>query len=217
MHRFHSSTAVRFFAVCLCVASGGVLPACSGASGSDIEAENQASDEDIVDIQSAVTGSITYTLVRASKPTADQEDAYSRITTAMNAAVKMYNGQTSLSRSITVQYVPSVATADGNMNGTIRFGSNRGYMTQRTAMHEIGHVMGVGQSATYRSLVVNGVFTGKNATALLRSMVGESSTSTLRADSQHFWPYGLNYESEWSTVNGQREARIVAAMKQDGI
>jgi hypothetical protein len=64
-------------------------------------------------------------------------------------------------------------------------------MTQHTAM-------GVGQSTRYKALVVNGKFTGS-------------------ADSQHFWPYGLNYESEWSTVNGPRQARIVAAMKLDGI
>jgi hypothetical protein len=162
-------------------------------------------------------GNVTYTLVKVANPNADQRDAYTRITNAMNAAVAMYNGQANLTRHVTVHYVPSVPTADGNINGTIRFGSNRTYMTQCTAMHEIGHTMGVGTSARYRQLVVNGIFTGANATRMLRSMVGESPTAVLHADGHSFWPYGLNYNSEWSTVNGQRHARIVGAMKVDGI
>jgi hypothetical protein len=194
----------------------GFAPACANDETDPYLSEEEAT-ADVAESHSALTGNITYVLQRSSNPTADELDAYTRITNAMNAAVTMYNGQTTLSRQITVQYVPSVATADGNMNGNIRFGSNRSYMTQRTAMHEIGHVMGVGQSTRYKTLVVNGKFTGSNALAMLRSMVGESPTSELKADSQHFWPYGLNYESEWSTVNGQRQARIVAAMKLDGI
>lgn len=194
----------------------GFAPACANDELDSYQAEDEAA-ADVAVSQSALTGSMTYVLQRSSNPTADELDAYAKITAAMNAAVTMYNGQTTLSRQINVQYVPSVATADGNMNGTIRFGSNRSYMTQRTAMHEIGHVMGVGQSTRYKALVVNGKFVGSNALAMLRSMVGESSTSELKADQQHFWPYGLNYESEWSTVNGQRQARIVAAMKLDGI
>jgi len=162
-------------------------------------------------------GSITYTIVKVSNPTADQTDAYAKIKVAMDAAVAMYNNQTSLSRALTVQYVPSVATADGNSNGNIRFGSNRSYMTQCTAMHEIAHTFGVGTSSKWSSLMVNGVWIGAKATAMIRSMVGETSTSVIHGDSQHFWPYGLNYNSEWSTVNGQRNARIVAAMKADGL
>jgi hypothetical protein len=162
-------------------------------------------------------GTITYTIVKVSNPTADQADAYAKIKVAMDAAVAMYNNQTSLSRALTVQYVPSVATADGNINGNIRLGSNRSYMTQCTAMHEIAHTFGVGTSSKWSSLMVNGVWIGAKATAMIRSMVGETSTSVIHGDSQHFWPYGLNYNSEWTTVNGQRNARIVAAMKADGL
>jgi hypothetical protein len=195
----------------------GITSACASDTTETDSAQNDATEEIVAQSQSALTGNLTYALVRSANPTADENDAYGRIKTAMDAAVAMYNGQTTLSRQITVQYVPSVGTADGNMNGTIRFGSNRSYMTQRTAMHEISHVMGVGQSARYKALVVNGKYTGSNALETLRAMVGESSSSVLKADQQHFWPYGLNYESEWSTVNGQRNARIVAAMKRDGI
>jgi hypothetical protein len=161
---------------------------------------------------------LTWYLVRVSNPSADQTDAYNRITAAMNAAVTMYNQQTTYcSGNLRVEYNTGVPTADGNVNGTIRFGANRSYMTQRTAMHEIAHTQGVGTTARWTQLVVNGKYTGAYGLAMLRSMVGESPTSTLSADGHSFWPYGLNYESEWSTVNGQRNARLVGAMQRDGI
>jgi hypothetical protein len=166
----------------------------------------------------ATNATITWYLVRATNPTADQTDAYNRITSAMNAAVTMYNGQTTYcSGNLRVEYNTGVATADGSSNGTIRFGANRAYMTQRCAMHEIAHTQGIGTTTRWTQLVVNGKYTGAYALAMLRSMVGESPTSTLSADGHSFWPYGLNYESEWSTVNGQRNARIVGAMQRDGV
>jgi hypothetical protein len=178
------------------------------------EISSSVSDSQVSKIKSS---GLTYTLVQASSPTDDQLDAYTRITAAMDAAVAMYNDQTSVTKAITVYYDTSVSTADGNINGTIRFGSNRSYMTQCTAMHEISHTLGVGTSSAYKALVVNGQYTGTNALIMLRSMVGESSSSVLYSDGTHFWPYGLNYNSEWSTVTGQRHARIVGAMKVDGI
>src|SRR5262245_48282748 len=88
---------------------------------------------------------ISWQLQRSTNPTSDQNDAYNRITSAMNLAVARYNRlAVRPSKSITVQYVPSVATADGNFNGNIRFGSNRSYMTERTALHEISHTLGIG-------------------------------------------------------------------------
>lgn len=161
---------------------------------------------------------ITWYLVRVSNPNADQSDAYNRITSAMNAAVTMYNQQTTYcSGNLRVEYNTSVPTADGNVNGTIRFGANRSYMNQRTAMHEIAHTQGVGTTSRWTQLVVNGKYTGAYGLAMLRRFVGESPTATLNADGHSFWPYGLNYNNEWSTVNGQRNARLVGAFQRDGV
>jgi hypothetical protein len=136
----------------------------------------------------------------------------------MNAAVTMYNQQTTYcSGNLRVEYNTGVPTADGNVNGTIRFGANRSYMNQRTAMHEIAHTQGVGTTARWAQLVVNGKYTGAYGLAMLRTFVGESPTATLSADGHSFWPYGLNYNSEWSTVNGQRNARLVGAFQRDGV
>ncbi|AUG58755.1 dockerin type I repeat-containing protein [Acetivibrio saccincola] len=162
------------------------------------------------------TGNVTYTIVKAQNPTQDQLDAYRRIEQAMETAVYYYNTYTTITKHITVLYEPSVPTADGNINGTIRFG-NKSYMNHVTAMHEIAHTVGVGTSGAWRNLIVNGVYVGKHATEELRAITGDSN-AVLKGDGQHFWPYGLNYvheaESEEDLIN---HCRIVNAMKKDGI
>lgn len=161
---------------------------------------------------------LTWYLVRAENPTADQLDAYTRITSAMNAAVAMYNQQTTYcSGNLRVEYNPSVATADGSSNGTIRFGANRSYMTQRTAQHEIQHTQGVGTTTRWTQLVVAGKYTGAYALAKLRTFPEDGPNATLSADGHSFWPYGLNYEREWTTLTSQRNPILVGEMQRDGI
>jgi hypothetical protein len=158
---------------------------------------------------------ITWTLERAGNPTADQQSAYTQITSAMNAAVARYNNLSDLGKTITVRYDTSVPTADGNINGTIRFGSNRSYMTERTALHEIAHTIGVGTSARWSSLGGSGTWTGAQATALVRQFDG--SSAKLSTGGGHFWPYGLNYDNEFSGTAADRHVRIVEAMVRDGL
>ncbi|MEU2282706.1 hypothetical protein ABZ614_12360 [Streptomyces sp. NPDC013178] len=157
---------------------------------------------------------ITWTLERAANPTQDQRTAYDLITRAMNAAVARYNNLSDLGKTITVRYDPGVPTADGNINGTIRFG-NRGYMTERTALHEIAHTIGVGTSSGWSRLGGSGTWTGAQATALVRQFDG--SGAKLSTGGGHFWPYGLNYENEFSNTAADRHVRIVAALVRDGL
>ncbi|GAB2888456.1 hypothetical protein GCM10027074_65950 [Streptomyces deserti] len=164
--------------------------------------------------EQAAAASITWHLERASNPTEDQRVAYDLITKAMNAAVARYNNLSDLGKSITVRYDPGVPTADGNLNGTIRFG-NRGYMTERTALHEIAHTIGVGTSSGWSSLAAGGTWRGAQATALVKRLDGAGAT--LSTGGGHFWPYGLNYENEFSGTAGDRHVQIVAAMVRDGL
>ncbi|TPQ24017.1 hypothetical protein FGD71_001105 [Streptomyces sporangiiformans] len=164
--------------------------------------------------QRAAAASITWTLERASNPTADQRAAYDLITAAMNAAVARYNNLSDLGKTITVRYDPGVPTADGNINGTIRFG-NRSYMTQRTALHEIAHTIGVGTSSGWSSLGGSGTWRGVQATALVQRFDG--SGAKLSTGGGHFWPYGLNFENEFSNTAADRHVQIVAAMVRDGL
>lgn len=160
------------------------------------------------------SGHVSYTLDRAGSPTSDQTEAYNRITAAMDQAVAVYNCYTSITKALSVSYVPGVPTADGNYNGSIRFGATAD-MQQVTAMHEIGHTVGVGTYSSWSSFVSGGNWTGANAVGELRTLTGDS-TAVLHADTQHFWPYGLNYTSE---VTGPqdlvRHCLMVVALRRD--
>ena len=60
-----------------------------------------------------------------------------------------------------------------------------------------------------------GIWTGTNATNQLRALTGDQSAA-LHADTQHFWPYGLNYTSEvTSPADLVTHCRIVVALRQD--
>ncbi len=164
--------------------------------------------------EQVAAATITWTLERAANPTQDQQTAYNLITTAMNAAVARYNNVSDLGKTITVRYDPGVPTADGNINGTIRFG-NRSYMTERTALHEIAHTIGVGTSSGWSSIGGSGTWRGAQATALVKQFDG--SGATLSTGGGHFWPYGLNYDNEFSNTAANRHVQIVAAMVRDGL
>jgi hypothetical protein len=159
-------------------------------------------------------GRFTYTLARASNPTSAQLNAYTLITSAMDKAITYYNCNTSIIMNINVYYDSSVPTAQANLNGPISFGQTA-YMQYITAMHEMSHCAGVGTHSRWASLISNGKFTGTNTTNQLRQITGNQS-DMLSADTQHFWPYGLNYTSE---VTGEADlinhCKIVVAIRKD--
>ncbi|WP_438022494.1 hypothetical protein [Sorangium sp. So ce233] len=158
-------------------------------------------------------GGITYALATVPTPTAEQQSAYDMITSAMDEALSYYNCHTSIEKSLRVSYEPSIATADGNVNGSIRFGAFSS-MNHITAMHEIAHTVGVG-SREFGALVVDGIFTGAEATSQLRAITGNDA-DVVHADAQHFWPYGLNYTSEVKTTDDLvNHCKIVAAIRED--
>ena len=132
----------------------------------------------------------------------------------MDSAVKLYNTYSNLSKFINVYYAPGVPTAEASSNGDLRFGKERSYMFVGTAMHEMAHTMGMGTTSEYKSMMDGGVFKGEKAQALLKEIDGPDAE--LHGDSQHFWPYGINYASE---VHSEQDlinhVKIVEAMYQD--
>ena len=156
---------------------------------------------------------ITWRLERAEKPTNDQIDAYMRINIIMTAAVTRYSRLTDACQHLNVSYVPDVPTADGSLNGNIRFGSNRIYMTERVALHEIAHTLGVGTTDGFHELCASGNWT--TALPMLRYWDGDDAK--IKCNEQHFWPYGLNYDVEWTQGNGDRHCELVQAMMNDGM
>ena len=137
----------------------------------------------------------------------------------MDKATQYYNCYTNITKSISVSYVPSVATADGNINGSLRFGSNTTYMDYRTAMHEISHTVGIGQASNWASFITNGLFTGSNANAQLQAINATLHTPAdthLHADTHHFWPYGINQQSEVkSEADLINHCKMVMAIRKD--
>lgn len=158
---------------------------------------------------------ITYTLNKVANPTAAEQDAYNRITVAMDAAVGRYNALSDLDKDLLVSYVPSVQTADGNYNGSIRFGSNTSFMTERTALHEIAHTVGIGQTNNFTALSAGGTWNGPTANALIRTFDGPDARISVGGG--HIWPYGLNYENEWNNEAANRHVQIIDAMVDDGM
>lgn len=135
-----------------------------------------------------------------------------RIVEAMNAAVALYNELGEFPKGVIASYNRTVPTADGNYNGNIRFG---GTINRRVALHELGHVLGVGQHPRWDSFIKEGKWTGEHALAQLREFDGPDAV--LHADRQHFWPYGLNYdeESDSDPEADRRHVLMVAAFRRD--
>jgi hypothetical protein len=163
---------------------------------------------------SLVSAAITWRLQKSANPTPDQTDAYNRIEAAMRLAVKRY-GALSVrpNKSITVQYVPNLPTSDGNANGNVRFGSNRSYMNERTALHEISHTLGIGQTRAFDTRCAANNW--PSATRLLRSWDGPNAK--INCGGGHIWPYGLNYDKEMSESNANRHCQLIDAMLADGL
>ncbi|KAF2854116.1 hypothetical protein T440DRAFT_388608 [Plenodomus tracheiphilus IPT5] len=162
---------------------------------------------------STTSAALTWTLQKTTNPTADQKDAYTKIEAAMTKAVARYARYSDAVKTIRVAYVPGVPTAEANYNGDLRFGSNRAYMNERTAMHEISHTLGVGQTAAFDRKCAAGDW--KTALPLLRSWDG--SSAKINCGGSHIWPYGLNYDTEWSETNANRHVQLIEAMLTDGM
>ena len=167
------------------------------------------------------TGHVSYTFTKSGDSTVDN-----LITTAMDQAIAYYNCYTNITKADKVEYDSSVKTADGNSNGTIRFGSDKGYMSMRVAMHEISHTVGIGTASKWGSLVAipsggsSGPWTGANGIAqrqaLLPDVWQQQGQEVLTADTQHFWPYGLNLDTDYkSEADLLGHCAMVLAIRKD--
>lgn len=156
---------------------------------------------------------MTYTLNRSADPTPDEADAYARITDAMDRAVARYNRFNNTQRHLTVSYVPGVPTADATIFGNIRFGSDRSFMQEGVALHEIAHTVGVGTADAFWDNCNDQRW--PSALPLLRSWDGPDAT--INCGGGHMWPYGLNYPDEYTELNFDRQVKLIQAMHHDGM
>jgi hypothetical protein len=151
-----------------------------------------------------VSGEITYTIKQTNNTTIEQKAAHERIKIAMDSALYFYNKYTTITKKLTVEYAPSVPTAQANFDGLMSFGKSADYQVVCTAMHETAHAIGIGTTNEWSNLMNNGIVNSTRATAKLREITGKQN-DVLKGDKPpnlwHFWPYGLNYASEVSSVS----------------
>lgn len=157
---------------------------------------------------------ITYQLSKEPNADSETQGKYREIESALDQAIELYLRHTALSVRLKVTYNPSVPTAQAKPSddtpgeGIIDFG---GSISKRVAMHELGHVFGAG---FWGNLGHDGEFHGPLAKAKLEELDGPGAK--LNADSQHFWPYGLNLDSDVkSDQDYVNHCLMVEAIHQD--
>jgi hypothetical protein len=161
-------------------------------------------------------GNVTYTMGFDSLT---YPQPYRLIKAAVDSACYYYNRYTTFSHNIWIAYSSGVPTAEASYHGQVAFGSNTTYMWVGTAMHEFAHYFGSGTTSIWQSKTSTGTWTGSVAAALLLGATGEK----LKGDSQHFWPYGINYKSEITALGDATaqanglilHAKVVKAMLID--
>ena len=143
----------------------------------------------------------------------DSQSRKDAATAAMQAVVDRYNTYAPTgfdNRNIWVYYDAGIPTAQASYHGSIGFGGT--WPNERVTQHELAHYLGL-PSTNWSGLMSGGSWSGAQGDALVRQLDGDQAT--LNGDSIHFWPYGLNYDSEGSAVNKQRQVAVVYAMRAD--
>jgi hypothetical protein len=131
----------------------------------------------------------------------------SQIEVAVTEAVSFYNQQGSFNKSLNIYYSSGVPTAQANYDGVITFGGSR---NTRVALHEISHTLGCGTYWAWSGNLSGGVWIGIYGAAKIQEFDGTGVL--LHGDSMHYWPYGLNYDSEDGGLNRVRHVRMDAAL-----
>jgi len=162
-------------------------------------------------------GKITYTFNKATNPNAEQLAAYARLQVAIDSAVWYLSNYTSATKHVWLNYEVGTPTADANNEGWMRFGSNSGYQNLRTMLHEMNHTLGTGTTDWWKGKIVGGKFQGQHTNDLLNK-IQNSNGAQLSGDTQHWWPFGLNQNSEvtssWDYVYN---CILIEAMRKDGL
>ncbi len=153
-------------------------------------------------------GAITYKLSGGSEKW--PADRRRKIVAAMEEAIAFLNKHGNFKKEVTANNSPGTPTADANIDGWINWG---GTINRRVAIHEIAHTLGIGTHHKWQENIKDGLWTGKHAIEQLREFDGKDAV--LHADRMHFWPYGLNQDSESSKENDLRHIKLVEAMRKD--
>ncbi len=136
------------------------------------------------------------------------EDIRNRITDAMNWTINHTNTLAGYSGHVSVTYHAGTPTAEAGYRWRIQFGGSIG---RRVALHEMAHWLGSGTYGEWERYMVNGRWTGAVTNARIKAFDGPDAVQW--GDRIHFWPYGLNYDSEFFET--QRNVQLVSSQLAD--
>ncbi|OJX90237.1 MAG: hypothetical protein BGP01_14595 [Paludibacter sp. 47-17] len=150
-------------------------------------------------------------------------DNRTRVDAAMKSAVEYWNNHTSIrGLNLTVNYGSGTPTAEASYGGWMRFGPNASYQQTGTALHEMGHTIGVGTHSYWSSssspLKTGGVWLGERTTQVVRFLDNDAG-ATLKGDATHMWPYGINgaHEDNGTELLYIGNSLITQALGEDGL
>lgn len=149
-----------------------------------------------------------------------------RVDEAMASAVDYFNNLTSIKgHRLNVYFGSGTPTAEASYGGYMRFGPSASYQRTGTALHEMGHTIGVGQhslwygpSSPLRETGSRGNWLGERANKVVQ-FFENNTTGTLTGDNTHMWPYGINgaHEDSGSEILYIANSLIHQALGEDGL
>ncbi len=160
-------------------------------------------------------------------------DVKTRIHTAIEQGMGFWHDLTSIRyKNITVYYNTGVPTAEASYSGYLAFGGNASYQRTGTALHEMAHTAGIGQTSMWinSSVLHPGSGTrrwiGERANEIVR-FIENNDNAALTGDNTHMWgtgvsgmlSYGINGASEDSGSELQYIANclVLQGCTEDGM
>ncbi len=169
-------------------------------------------------------GTITYQL-NASVTNAEEQH-HERISKAMESAVEYWNNLTGIQgKHLSVNHHPGTPTAEANYDGYIQFGAEPGYQQTGTALHEMGHCIGVGTHSMWygpdsplRENGSRGPWLGERANKVVQFLDNDPNAK-LQGDAVHMWPYGINgaHEDDGTEFLYIANSLITQGLGEDGL
>ena len=186
-----------------------------------LTSENVVRYGEIIKVITLPSGTVSYTL--SGNVSGENR---TRIDKAMSSAVSYFNQLTSIQgHSLSVNFGSGTPTAEASYGGWMRFGPSTSYQQTGTALHELGHTIGVGTHAMWygpssplRETGSGGAWLGGRTTELLQFLDNDPA-SYLRGDATHVWPYGVNgaHEDNGTEFLYIANALIAQALGEDGL
>lgn len=178
---------------------------------------------DVIKVITIPKGTITYQL---NASVTNAEGHHERIAAAMASAVGYWNNLTSIQgKHLSINYHPGTPTAEASYNGYMQFGPNPAYQQTGTAMHEMGHNIGIGQHSIWygpnsplREQGTRGVWLGERANKVLQ-FIDNNPNVYMSGDHIHMWPYGINgaHEDNGTELLYIANSLITQALCEDGL